>query len=198
MGLAFDASGARGLDAGEEIAVTGVGGKLNLVAGPEGFYRARLSKRSTKPFLLPGDVQISSPGGTAVGPFTATVRAADPLTWKNREQLAVVDRRNGVKVEWKDADPRRPVLIAALSVDRLSTAAYACLCVAPAGAAGASPSRPPCSRTCPRRARKRACLRALLLLTQSASGGYARFQARGLGTGTVLYLSGSGRSVSYR
>jgi hypothetical protein len=197
MGHAFDASGARGLDAGDEIAVAAVGGKLNLVAGPEGFYRARLSKRSTKPFLPPGDVQISSQGGTAVGPFTATIRAADPLTWKNREQLAVVDRRNGVKVEWKDADPRRPVLVAALSVDRLSTAAYACLCVAPAGAAGFTiPSAmlanlPPTST-------EAGLPQGMLLLTQSASGGYAQFQARSLGTGTVLYLSGSGRSVSYR
>jgi len=33
---------------------------------------------------------------------------------------------------------------------------------------------------------------------QSASGGSARFQARGLATGTVVYLSGSGRSVNYR
>ena len=106
------------------------------MAGPEGFYRARLSKRSTKLFLVPGDLQVSSQGGTAVGPFAATVRAAAPLLWTNREQLSVVERRKGLAVEWKDADPRRPVLIAAVSVDRLSTAAYACLCAAPAGAGG--------------------------------------------------------------
>ncbi len=198
LGLAFEASGARGLDAGQEIAVTGAGGKLNLVAGPDGFYRVRLSRRSTKEFLLPGDLQIASPGGTAVGPFTATARIAGTLAWKNREQLAVVDRRNGVRVEWKDADPRRPVLIIALSVDRLSTAAYACLCVAQPEAAGAFSIPAAMLANLPATSGDAGLPHGLLLLTQSARGGFARFQARGIATGTVLYLSGSGRSVSYR
>ncbi|MEO8371091.1 MAG: hypothetical protein ABI806_18045 [Candidatus Solibacter sp.] len=196
-GLGFEASGARGLDAGEEIAVASAGGKLNLVAGPEGFYRARISKRSTKPFLLPGELQISSQGGSAVGPFAATVRAASPLTWKNREQLAVVDRRKGLTVEWSNADPRRPVLIVAIGVDRLSTAAYACLCVAAAGTGNFTIPAAMLANL-PATSSEAGLPHGLLLLTQSTSGGYAQFQARGIGSGTVMYLTGSGRSVSFR
>ena len=197
MDMAFEASGARGLDAGDEIEVAGAGGKLNLVAGPEGFYRARLSRRSTKAFLLPGGLQLASPGGTAVGPFTAAVRAADPLTWNNLAQLAVVERRKGVQVEWKDADPRRPVLIVAVGIDRLSTAAYACLCVAPAGARAFS-IPPAMLANLPPTGAGAGIPHGLLVLAQSASGGFARFQAGGLDSGTVLYLSGSGRGVTYR
>lgn len=196
-GLGFESFGARGLDAGEEIAVAGAGAKLNLVAGPEGFYRARLSRRSTKLFLVPGDFQISSQGGSAVGPFTALVRAAAPLTWTNREQLPVVERGKGVAVEWKNADPRRPVLIAALGVDRLTTAAYACLCVAPAGTGGFTIPAAMLANV-PSGNAEAGMPQGLLVLGQSANGGYVRFAARGLGTGTVLSLSGSGRSVSYR
>jgi hypothetical protein len=196
-GLAFDASGARGLNAGEEIEIAGLAGKLNLVAGPEGFYRARISRRSTQPLLAPGQYQVSSRGGTAVGPFAATVRAVEPLTWKNREQLAVVDRRQGVALEWKDNDPHRSVLIVALSVDRLTAAAYACLCVAPPGVThfaipAAMLANLPATRV------ESGLPNSLLLLMQSPTGGYAGFHASGLSSGTVIYLAGTGRSVTYR
>jgi hypothetical protein len=196
-GIAFDASGAPGLDAGEEIEIAGPAGKLNMVGGPEGFYRARISRRSTQPFLVPGEYRISAHGGSAVGPFVTTVRGAQPLTWKNREQLAAVDRRQGVSVEWQNADPHRPVLIVALSVDRLSTAAYACLCAAPPGAARfAIPAA--MLANLPATQADAGLPQSLLLLMQSATGAYARFQTRGLPGGTVMYLAGTGRSVTYR
>ena len=196
-GMAFDAAGARGLDAGDEIDIAGPAGKLNMVGGPKGFYRARISRRSTQPFLVPGEYRISAPGGSAVGPFAATVRAAEPLTWKNREQLAAVDRRQGVSVEWQNADPHRPVLIVALSVDRLTTAAYACLCAAPAGA-GRFAIPAAMLANLPATQADAGLPQSLLLLMQSPTGAYARFQTRGLPGGTAMYLAGTGRSVSYR
>ena len=196
-GLAFDASGAKGLDAGDQIEILGPAGRLNLVAASDGVYRSRISRRSPQTFLAPGAYRISSQGGAAVGPFAAELRAIDPLRWKNREQLAEVNRRQTITVEWNGADPQRPVLIAAVSVDRLTTAAYACLCVAPQGATSfAVPSA--MLANLPVTQRSPGLPLSMLVLMQTATGGYAQFRTQGVPSGSVLYVSGSGRAVTVR
>ncbi len=196
-GLAFDASGAKGLDAGDQIGIHGPAGRLNLVAASDGVYRSRISRRSPQTFLVPGAYRISSQGGTAIGPFAVELRAIDPLRWTNREQLADVTRRQNVTVEWKDADSHRPVMIAAVSVDRLTTAAYACLCVAPSGAASfVIPSA--MLANLPATQRSPGLPLSMLVLMQAATGAYAQFRTQGLPRGSVLFLSGSGRAVTVR
>ena len=193
----LDATGARGLEAGDAIEIAGPNGKRAVAEAAPGFYRARPPHRMTEPMLPPGEYRVSGSGGKEIGPFAATFRAISPLTWKNREQLSAIDRARGATLEWTGADPARPVLIAAMSADRQTTAAWACLCAAAPGATRFT-LPPALLANLPATHPAAGMPVSLLLVMQTPAAGQAEFHAHGLDEGTARFLLGSGRSITYR
>lgn len=127
------------LDAGPAVAVEGTGGNRSLPPDRShrnywaviGGHSPMLGARDLPLFLTPGEYQVSTPGGPEVGAFHARVRIASPLVWRNREQLAEVDRARGATVSWRSAATGAPafVLIVAMNADAISGATGVCVCL---------------------------------------------------------------------
>jgi hypothetical protein len=202
FGLAAE-TGVHGLDAGAAITMRGPGGERRLNGWGAESYSARLTRkandgsRTLATFLTPGEYTVASSGGSDVGAFEVRLRVGSTLRWTNRDGLATVDRAAGVAVEWNGADPDWPVLVAAMSVDRVSTASYVTLCMVPAGATqfripADALANLPASRI------EAGLPLSFLVVMQSAAGAQAAIRARGLDEGMAFFIAGSGRSVVYR
>lgn len=193
----------RGLNVGNAIHIAqGPGGREIREFG-NGVYDGSLVSRRERTarvpvsFLLPGFLTVSARGGTDIGPFQVSVRATPPLIWTNLDQSAVIKRREGAIVDWKDADATQPVLVAAVSVDRESTAAYGVFCAA---AAGQSRFRvpPEILANLPATLAAAGPPLSLMFVLQSPTGASERFSARGLDYGHAVFLTGSARSVLFQ
>jgi uncharacterized protein (TIGR03437 family) len=132
------------LDAGLAVTVAGPGGNRSLPRdrSPHRNYWAVLGGHSPAPgakelplFLTAGDYQVSTPGASSVGAFQVKLRAGSPLVWRNREQLAEVDRSLGATVTWRSASGAGPsfILIVAMNTDSRSGALGVCACLANGG-----------------------------------------------------------------
>lgn len=108
---------------------------LPLQAGSPGVYASRLGginsgRRDLPLFLDPGEVQVSSPGGERIGPFTLTLQPQPDFIWLNRDAIQTVDRDRGVGLTWQDSKLDRRMIIFAVSIDRDTRIAGECVCVA--------------------------------------------------------------------
>jgi hypothetical protein len=99
----------QGLDAGPDISVSGSVGTAHMTPSdmlPSSYFGALggsiplLSDGALPLFLNPGKFTVSSPGGKDVGPFRADITLADAAVWSNRDQVAAVDRSQGVTLNW--------------------------------------------------------------------------------------------------
>lgn len=92
---------SNGLDAGTPITLTGGGLSAQLMeiatsGAGAGFYDASLSTA-----LMGGAAYtFKGPGGTNVGPFTATVTFPVPLTWTNENSITSVTEALGQQITW--------------------------------------------------------------------------------------------------
>ncbi len=187
----------RALDAGPEIVLAGPAGTLRLPRDSAGTYAIRHPKRQPRSLFPAGGYSISSAGGKDVGPFTALGLATASFTWTNRRMLGTIDRARGATFEWQGADPERPVLIIALSVDRATGASGVALCHAPSGSTSFPlPSAP--LANLPQTRPTGGVPLSYVLLWQVPRGGHISFLARGINAGSALFLNGSGRSVIFR
>jgi uncharacterized protein (TIGR03437 family) len=133
----------RGLDAGASLTLSRDRAIRQI---PEnryapGEYRTHLGaqgasvRRRTPPLVLePGEYSLSGSGGRDVGPFRLAVQVPAPVEWIDRDQIAVVDRKRGATVHWKNAAPGSVVLVAARNVGQFTTAIGMAVCAAPAPA----------------------------------------------------------------
>lgn len=207
LGTLDHASGARLLDAGPDLAVEGPGGARNLLKSGHSAlrYSAVLGGTSPAPgtapqplFLRPGDYRIFAPGGSEVGPQSATVRVGGPLQWINRSRLAVVDRSRGALVEWKTARPDALVVILAMNAERKSGALGVCSCVE-RSSAGRFRIPPEMLANVPASTSQRRGLPVnLMLLAELPSQVTPTPPTSTLDGLTAFWASGSGRSVDYR
>jgi len=196
LGLSQDMPSGRGLNAGE-ITIHGPSGARVMTAWTPGFYSQPLSaargKGSAQPYLVPGEYHITGGGTESVGAFSLRLTAAAPLVWRNRGGLSNIVRVRGATVEWSGAAQDRPVLVIAAGIDRASTAAFACWCVA-------NPSAGQFTLTAAMLANFPATEPGLplafLALAQAATAG--AIEATGIDRGMGFFLAGSARTVRYR
>ncbi|SRR5579883_390640 len=132
-----------GLDAGASLTLSAGGQTRSLEAAPgrPGSYQAKigmsgvdLRRQPLALILNPGQILVSAPGGVDVGPFSTSLSIAPPFIWTNRDQLAAIDRNNGVTLRWEKTPPGQRMLILARNVDLITTAVGTCLCAVPPGA----------------------------------------------------------------
>ena len=119
------------LDAGAELTLRRGGQSRTLRLLDPGRYRASLGGQGTgpslEPFLEPGELLLSVPGGRDVSGFTASIGAPIPVEWKDREQISVVDREHPPVLHWSPARGMVMLVIAA-NVDQITTASGTCVC----------------------------------------------------------------------
>lgn len=110
------------LDAGKPLLVKGPNGSKELTEIKIGTYGAQLgggSGASAQPlFLDPGAYTVTGPGGKDVGPFTATLNIAEPLTWTNKDSITTVVRSAGQNITWSGGDPNSTVTISGSSIQQ--------------------------------------------------------------------------------
>ena len=196
LGLSQDAPAGRGLNAGE-ITILGPPGSRVITAWTPGFYSQPLSgarvKGSAQPYFVPGEYRITGGGTESVGAFSLRLTAAAPLVWRNRGSLGEIVRARGATVAWSGAARDQPVLVIAAGVDRASTAAFACWCVANPST-GQFTLTPAMLANFP--ATEPGLPLAFLALAQAAT--LAAIEATGIDRGMGLFLAGSARTVRYR
>lgn len=124
------------LKAGPQIQVRGPRGARALLPYPNqpGLFRGTLGGKTPRAlqvlpsFLEPGHFVITVPGSTDVGRFELALDAPPDLKWTNSADNRTIDRSRGFTVKWRSRQGQR-ILIAAMGVDQLSTAAGFCLCL---------------------------------------------------------------------
>ena len=130
------------LDAGPELALTGPIGartavrsqhKPRVYSGMLGGNPPVQRIQPTPLFLNPGEYRIAIPGGVDVSPAVASLRFPEPIRWRNRDTIAVLDRALGVQSEWTTPSGYT-ALVFAWNIDRRNSLAGFALCVAPPGA----------------------------------------------------------------
>jgi hypothetical protein len=153
---------------------------------------------SLPPFLNGGDYTIRGPGGRDVGPFSVTLNIPPPIRWTNRSQITQVNRSNGLTVTWSGGTASQLVAIGGASSDQKNKVASGFFCFVPAtpGSFTVPPSvlgnLPPSVGSDAQQS-----LGALLVGTIPAAP-YTTFQASGLDTGLVIYLTGEISTLAYQ
>lgn len=199
-GLNLDLPGGRMLDAGRQLEVSGHASTRKLTARSPGFFSQSLAPRADRsahppPFLFPGDYTISGSGGTAVGAFQAQLHVGTPLVWIGREKFSQVDRKKGAELKWAGEDPRQPVIVSALSIDRSSSAYFLNLCVVPPGAKQFT-IPPAILANLPATEDGPGVPLSYISVLQSPTGSMTGIHGSGV-TGVAIYFGGGGRSVFF-
>ena len=103
------------MDAGAAIQISGAAGTQTLTP-VNNYYGANTSGNSLSSVFIPsaGDTFTftNSPGGAAVGSFTAQTSVPPAFTWNERNTLTSVNRAKGITVTWSNAAPNSFVQIA--------------------------------------------------------------------------------------
>ena len=193
-----------GRDAGPRLTITGPHGAAALSRSPRApdLYLASLGGglplRATKPpFLDPGHYTVTGPGGKDLGPFQAEADFGSRLEWLQPWRLDRIDRARGAAVEWRGATPNERVLVAAVSVDALSRATGAALCVAP-GMAGHVRLPPLLLANLPATRNVPGVPQSYLVVAALPAGTPPSFHARGIQTGILLAVEAYARTVQFR
>lgn len=132
-------SGGKPLSFGPAFTMTGPGGMKMLqnflTASPFQYLGGSISNGifSNTLFLQPGSYQVSGMPGGDVGAFSATANMPQPLTWTNRDQLAVVDRTQPLNISWSGGSGTQVAIVGfGADLPTQSTTVFGCL--APPGA----------------------------------------------------------------
>lgn len=131
---------AAGLDAGDNIVLSGPGGDRDLLpVDPEfpGLYMGvlgggfpLLEGMPIPPlYLTSGQYRASGAGGAQIGALDGAFTAPQPLAWTNRSQISTVDRKAGFTVNWTGGETNQIVLIWGASVDRIASVAGGFVCL---------------------------------------------------------------------
>jgi hypothetical protein len=126
---------ASGLDAGSSLMLAGPMGTKQIDRVDVGVYRASLSgsfpsfltadpkalaaesvNQGLPGYLEPGTYTVSGPGGSDVGPFTASLVIPDALNWTNRDAITSVPRSRDLSVTWAGGGQNGTVQIFGSSV----------------------------------------------------------------------------------
>jgi uncharacterized protein (TIGR03437 family) len=193
------------LDAGSALTVKGPNGTKQLPKSGNAYF-AQLgggTPPNAQPlYLNPGAYTVTGPGGKDVGPFSANLNIAPPLTWTNEDSVNDIIRSAGQLITWSGGDPSSIVLIEGSSImlgtspDGSDTVGAFFFCTAPDSAhqfnipALVLDSLPP-SVTNP----------DIPIPTGSlsiASYQTASFTATGIDTGTISSTVSVGKSVNYK
>jgi uncharacterized protein (TIGR03437 family) len=138
MGMVQDSSGAN-LDAGPGLTVSGPNGVRHASASEKKprIYSAilggdpPLSRIPPTPlFLAPGNYQVDIPGGSDVGATKAAVEVPDPILWRNRDSVTVLDRSVGRELAWT-LPKGYTALVFAWNINRRSSSAGFAVCLPP-------------------------------------------------------------------
>jgi uncharacterized protein (TIGR03437 family) len=137
-----DDPGAKFLDAGTPLILSSgtdkrtIGRPTNKARNyqPLG-YTYTASRHPSTLFLNAGSLTLTGPGGADVGSFTAPVTLPNPnaLTWTNRATTLIVNRSQGLTVNWTGAPPDQPVMIFGGATDAPTNSSAIFACLAPAG-----------------------------------------------------------------
>jgi hypothetical protein len=85
-------------------------------------------------YLDPGDYSFTGAGGTETGAVSGSLSIAPNLTWTNRDQISMVNRSQGLTVNWSGANSDLTVAVAGGNVDLPTNSTAIFFCSAPAGA----------------------------------------------------------------
>jgi hypothetical protein len=126
---------ASGLDAGASLTLEGPMGTKQIDRVEVGVYSSMLSgsfpsfltadpkalaaesvNQGLPGYLEPGTYTVSGPGGSAVGPFTASLVIPDALNWTNRDAITSVQRSRDLSVTWAGGGQNGTVRIFGSSV----------------------------------------------------------------------------------
>jgi hypothetical protein len=86
-------------------------------------------------FLSPGAYVAHIAGGPDVMAFDRQIAVEPTIDWTNEREVATLDRKRGLTVRWKVHNKDSLVPIMAVNVDRMSSLAGICVCLAK-GSAG--------------------------------------------------------------
>ena len=92
------------------------------------------SKRSLPLFLNPGPFTLSSEGGQSIGPFSSAIAAPTDFTWVNHAAVDAIDRKHGVRLEWKSLPSGFRMITFVSAANRDTRTAGTSICVAETGA----------------------------------------------------------------
>jgi len=135
-------SGTEDLDAGPSLRVTGPEGTRKVLRGKKSphLYSAILGGDPpvtrippTPLFLAPGAYQIELPGGAGLEGAIAALTVPPPVIWNNRDEVAIVDHRSGVELNWK-LPIGYTALVVVWNIDRRNGFGGIALCLPPLGA----------------------------------------------------------------
>jgi uncharacterized protein (TIGR03437 family) len=184
------------LDGGAAINISGPKGAKQLTKETSGGYSALLGGidlnnpfgASSANYLDPGSYTIDNgTGGTAVGPFKATVTLSQPVAWTNATGITNVDRTQPLKLTWNGGDPNGYVAAFGLSSTTNASVGFFCS----AKPSDGSVTIPP----------------AVLLSLPLSTGGYlgvlgasgnTPFTATGIDSGAVVVTSTNAQTVAYQ
>lgn len=100
-GTSFAEAGPSPLDAGPQLTLNGPGVSNKAVPKSGGSYSAGLNTSGSQTGVLSaGTYTLTGPGGTDVGPFTASITLATPVTWTNMDSIALIDRTQPLPINW--------------------------------------------------------------------------------------------------
>jgi uncharacterized protein (TIGR03437 family) len=200
----FPDLGSGSLDAGIMATITGPAGSKSLLpASPVSRLLGSLlgtSFPNTPPalFLDPGAYAVTGSGGGDIGPFSASVSLAPPITWSNRDLIQIVNRQQPLVLNWTGADPGTQVVAILggnVDVPTNSTSWFGCLENADAGTfsvpslilSAVAPSRMVLGQQ-----------KGFLFVGAMPAAGPQSFTARGLAAGLAQVIALSGKTVLFQ
>jgi uncharacterized protein (TIGR03437 family) len=128
---------AKMLDAGAMLQVSSSGRTANLERSTNGTYLGLLGGSIPlpgTPAMVPldaGTFTIAGTGGPDVGAFNASITLRPPISWTNRTQLGVIDRKTPFRVDWTGGTAGESVLVLGYGTDQANKASSGFLCMAP-------------------------------------------------------------------
>ncbi len=131
----------RGLNPGT-LSISGAGSTASLKAPAGGFAQVTLGASVPavpqligKLFLSPGSYNFAGIGGSDGPAFNVAVTVPSALAWTNRDQLAAVNRSQGLTVSWTGAAANNSVFLTGGAVDLPANVVTTFFCSASPGAA---------------------------------------------------------------
>lgn len=115
-GTNFAGAGPSPLDAGAQLTLNGPGVSSKAVPKNAGVYSAGLNtSQSQTGVLTAGTYTLTGPGGADVGPFTATINLATPVTWTNQDATTEINRSQALPITWSGGGSSDVVSILGMS-----------------------------------------------------------------------------------
>jgi hypothetical protein len=140
--IAESASTLEDMDAGPELTISGPNGSKQA---PRSAHKPRVysailggnppvNRISATPlFLTPGTYRLDIPGGADFGKASLSVTVPNPIVWRNRGEIATLDRKLGAQLEWTLPEGTTGVVFA-WNINRHTSSGGLAICVPPAGA----------------------------------------------------------------